>query len=200
MRYRQVGFFSKRNLFETASNLGEVAGKSYAAIRDATIDGAKTIERAISIVQDEFQKASESTKGGQEKKTIEVTVLPPVTAQAVGQPTSKTIRDVPLAAVPKVEVPKAAILLCSWKNCSASRAPDGDHCNHHQRENEQFKARQCGNKLRHLTLEDARIHAAARSHKTGDQIVAYSCRVCNYFHIGHSQVEERQFRNHESSF
>jgi hypothetical protein len=77
---------------------------------------------------------------------------------------------------------------CRWKNCNSERFSGEEYCSHHQREYEQFRARHCGNKRRHLTLEDAKYEAADLSMKSNLNYVAYSCRICNFYHIGRTNL------------
>ena len=77
---------------------------------------------------------------------------------------------------------------CKWKNCIQRQDLSGDYCAIHQREYDQLKARKCGQKDRHLTLEIAQEHATDMSRRRGEQMNAYSCPFCNFFHIGHSKL------------
>lgn len=48
-----------------------------------------------------------------------------------------------------------------------------------------FVERQCGQKVRHGSEGEARIHAAEMQKKTGEAFNTYRCKVCGSFHVGH---------------
>lgn len=47
------------------------------------------------------------------------------------------------------------------------------------------KARICGKKDRYYDFERAKLAATLFERKTGEKMMAYHCRYCNLFHIGH---------------
>jgi len=50
--------------------------------------------------------------------------------------------------------------------------------------------RECGDKLRFCTREDARIHAMIAKFYWNDDLNSYHCRWCGYYHVGHKKVPD----------
>ena len=77
--------------------------------------------------------------------------------------------------------------LCTWKSCANTRVIGEFYCAFHKRENEQLKARRCGQKIRYTSVEEART-AAQRMHDLDSAAFnVYSCNFCERYHIGHAK-------------
>ncbi len=177
-------------LVNGAESLGGAVGKASKIVWDNAVDAARTADQVASSFVTSFVNASKDPSALHDERTESRETVEPIKGRIEPNLSEQEKRPsvTTQASLNVSEIKKPAKPLCKWKNCFYERLPGQDFCAHHERENEQFRARHCGNKRRHLTLEEAQLEASDLSIKQNLNFVAYSCRVCNFHHVGRTNV------------
>jgi hypothetical protein len=165
-----MGFFNKKNLLNIAGKLGDLSGTASRILLEKTVEAAKTTDQVIGRFGASFQqsmsdhrKTPTSSEPPQAPKIIE--------AQAIRPAETATPRK-----------------FCNGKGCMSDAVTVEGFCENHQRERDQHRARMCGTKMKFQTLDEARLHAADLSAKSGKAYTGYPCNYCEYFHFGTSKI------------
>jgi len=175
----------KKKLFKVADDLGRLSGSLSRALLDKTIETAKTKGEVAKRFETSFSKSMNAGADWAGAQAAKYEAAAALKNKALSSSSPKTIEG---NSPTHTTRPEKALLFCKWKNCNSDALENGDFCAIHQREQDQFKARHCGNKMQHATLEVAQLHAADLSAKKSMNYTAYSCRFCGSFHTGTSKL------------
>ncbi len=163
-----MGFFSKKKLLDMADKLGDLSGTASKILLDKTMEAAKTTDQVIGRFGTSFQQSMN------DRRKTSVSTEPSTQSPKIIE--AQAFRPAP------------ARNFCHGKGCMADAVTEEGFCEHHQRERDQHRARMCGTKMKFQTLDEARLHAANLSAKSGKAYTGYPCNYCEYFHFGSSKI------------
>jgi len=165
-----MGLFNKRKLLDMADKLGDISGAASKILIDKTVEAARTTDQVIGRFGTSFQSSLNKS---------------PSSSSSPHKPSPPKALEAPKSWPPQTTVTKQ---FCKGKNCTQDATTVEGFCTNHQREHDQHRTRMCGTKMKFPTLEEARLHAADLSAKSGKNYTGYPCSFCDYFHFGTSKL------------